>query len=163
MTIAEYLTYWLMNVAKGKVSKTTYVNYESLVLRTGQGQKAAGAQAALLTGRRLVPTGRGQVRASSSARNKGTPIEPRNLNRSFETLCARAGVRKVGFRDLRHTCASPLHEQSRRRPHDHRGARGEWDASLIRSDKSRRPCGSLHRASDMLRTRKDSNLQPSDP
>ncbi|MBW1599734.1 tyrosine recombinase XerC [Streptomyces sp. JJ38] len=41
----------------------------------------------------------------------GTPIEPRNLNRSFEVLCARAGVRKVRFHDLRHTCASLLHEQ----------------------------------------------------
>uniref|UniRef100_UPI0031E2B257 site-specific integrase n=1 Tax=Streptomyces hawaiiensis TaxID=67305 RepID=UPI0031E2B257 len=31
MTIAEYLTYWLTNVAQGKVRRTTYVNYESLV------------------------------------------------------------------------------------------------------------------------------------
>ncbi|MFF0451128.1 hypothetical protein ACFYT4_32905 [Streptomyces sp. NPDC004609] len=31
MTIVEYLAYWLTNVAKGKVRKTTYVNYESLV------------------------------------------------------------------------------------------------------------------------------------
>jgi hypothetical protein len=31
MTIAEYLTYWLTNVAEGKVRRTTYVNYESLV------------------------------------------------------------------------------------------------------------------------------------
>ncbi|MEU0171857.1 tyrosine-type recombinase/integrase [Streptomyces massasporeus] len=41
----------------------------------------------------------------------GTSIEPRNLNRSFEALCVRAGVRKVRFYDLRHTCASLLHEQ----------------------------------------------------
>lgn len=41
----------------------------------------------------------------------GTPIEPRNLNRSFETLSIRAAVRKVRFHDLRHTCASLLHEQ----------------------------------------------------
>ncbi|MFE4421613.1 tyrosine recombinase XerC [Streptomyces sp. NPDC056817] len=41
----------------------------------------------------------------------GTPIEPSNLNRSFEALCARAEVRKVRFHDLRHTCASLLHEQ----------------------------------------------------
>ena len=41
----------------------------------------------------------------------GTPIEPRNLNRSFEALCIRTGVRKVRFHDLRHTCASLLHEQ----------------------------------------------------
>ncbi|WP_312023409.1 tyrosine-type recombinase/integrase [Streptomyces sp. RP5T] len=41
----------------------------------------------------------------------GTPIEPRNLNRSFAALSIRAGVRKVRFHDLRHTCASLLHEQ----------------------------------------------------
>jgi integrase len=41
----------------------------------------------------------------------GTPIEPRNLNRSFDALCVRAGVRKVRFHDLRHTCASLLHEK----------------------------------------------------
>ncbi|MFF3743533.1 site-specific integrase [Streptomyces kronopolitis] len=41
----------------------------------------------------------------------GTPIEPRNLNRSFEALCARAEVRRVRLHDLRHTCASLLHEQ----------------------------------------------------
>jgi integrase len=41
----------------------------------------------------------------------GTPIEPRNLNRSFEALCVRAELRKVRFHDLRHTCASLLHEQ----------------------------------------------------
>ncbi|MEU9208656.1 N-terminal phage integrase SAM-like domain-containing protein [Streptomyces sp. NPDC048415] len=31
MTLAEYLAYWLANVAQGKVRRTTYVNYESLV------------------------------------------------------------------------------------------------------------------------------------
>ncbi|MFI7246191.1 tyrosine recombinase XerC [Streptomyces qinglanensis] len=41
----------------------------------------------------------------------GTPIEPRNLNHSFEALSARAGVRKVRIHDLRHACASLLHEQ----------------------------------------------------
>lgn len=41
----------------------------------------------------------------------GTPIEPRNLNRSFEILSVRAKIRKVRFHDLRHTCASLLHEQ----------------------------------------------------
>ncbi|MEV0480667.1 site-specific integrase [Streptomyces sp. NPDC050508] len=41
----------------------------------------------------------------------GTPTEPRNLNRSFEALSRRAGIRKVRFHDLRHTCASLLHEQ----------------------------------------------------
>ncbi|MEU0990728.1 site-specific integrase [Streptomyces sp. NPDC005953] len=41
----------------------------------------------------------------------GTPIEPRNLNRSFEALSIRAKIRRVRFHDLRHTCASLLHEQ----------------------------------------------------
>ncbi|WFB08352.1 site-specific integrase [Streptomyces sp. LX-29] len=41
----------------------------------------------------------------------GTPIEPRNLNRSFTALCDRAKVRRVRFHDLRHTCASLLHER----------------------------------------------------
>ncbi len=38
----------------------------------------------------------------------GTPLEPRNVNRSFETLCERAGVRRIRLHDLRHTCASLL-------------------------------------------------------
>ncbi|UQT61620.1 tyrosine-type recombinase/integrase [Streptomyces durmitorensis] len=41
----------------------------------------------------------------------GTPIEPRNLSRAFETLSNRAGIRQVRFHDLRRTCASLLHEQ----------------------------------------------------
>lgn len=38
----------------------------------------------------------------------GTPIEPRNINRSFDALCRRAGVRRLRLHDLRHTCASLL-------------------------------------------------------
>lgn len=41
----------------------------------------------------------------------GTPVEPRNLNRAFATLCKNADVRAVRFHDLRHTCASLLHEK----------------------------------------------------
>ncbi|MEU6404100.1 tyrosine-type recombinase/integrase [Streptomyces sp. NPDC046985] len=52
-------------------------------------------------------TGQGLVFTTKN----GTPIEPRNLNRSFEVLSVRAGVRRVRFHDLRHTCASLLHEQ----------------------------------------------------
>ncbi|MFI6059415.1 hypothetical protein [Streptomyces sp. NPDC051286] len=52
-------------------------------------------------------TGQGLVLTAK----KGTPIEPRNLNRPFEALCARTGVHKVCFRDLRHMFTSLLHEQ----------------------------------------------------
>ncbi|WP_406483600.1 tyrosine-type recombinase/integrase [Streptomyces platensis] len=33
------------------------------------------------------------------------------MGRAAEVLCARAEVRRVRFHDLRHTCASLLHEQ----------------------------------------------------
>src|SRR5215213_2825454 len=36
----------------------------------------------------------------------GTVIEPRNLTRLFDELIAKAGVRRIRFHDLRHTCAS---------------------------------------------------------
>lgn len=38
----------------------------------------------------------------------GTVIEPRNLSRLFDQLIAAAGVRRIRFHDLRHTCASLL-------------------------------------------------------
>lgn len=41
----------------------------------------------------------------------GTPIEPRNLNRHFERLCERAGVRRIRVHDLRHSCATLLYDQ----------------------------------------------------
>jgi integrase len=37
-----------------------------------------------------------------------TPFEPRNLNRRFETRCAKAGVRRITVHDMRHTCATLL-------------------------------------------------------
>ncbi|WP_409484474.1 tyrosine-type recombinase/integrase [Arsenicicoccus dermatophilus] len=42
------------------------------------------------------------------ATGKGTMIEPRNLNRLFDEQIAKAGVRRIRFHDLRHTCASLL-------------------------------------------------------
>lgn len=42
---------------------------------------------------------------------KGTPIEPRNVNRTFDTLVARAGVKRIRFHDLRHSCATLLFAQ----------------------------------------------------
>jgi integrase len=38
----------------------------------------------------------------------GTPLEPRNVNRAFESLCRRAGVRPIRLHDLRHSCATLL-------------------------------------------------------
>jgi integrase len=34
----------------------------------------------------------------------GTPIEPRNFNRSFDTRCRKAGVPRITIRDARRTC-----------------------------------------------------------
>ena len=41
----------------------------------------------------------------------GTVIEPRNLNRVFDELITKAGVRRIRIHDLRHTCASLLFAQ----------------------------------------------------
>ncbi|HVB43635.1 MAG TPA: site-specific integrase [Streptosporangiaceae bacterium] len=38
----------------------------------------------------------------------GTPIEPRNFNRSFGARCAKADVPRIRVHDTRHTCASLL-------------------------------------------------------
>ena len=38
----------------------------------------------------------------------GTPVEPRNLARTFDLLCDRADVRRIRLHDTRHTCASLL-------------------------------------------------------
>lgn len=38
----------------------------------------------------------------------GTPVEPRNFNRSWDARCVRAGVRKITVHDARRTCATLL-------------------------------------------------------
>ena len=38
----------------------------------------------------------------------GTPLEPRNVNRAWEKVCAAAGVRPVRVHDLRHAAATYL-------------------------------------------------------
>ena len=38
----------------------------------------------------------------------GTPIEPRNFNRSWGTRCAKAGVRKITVHDGRRSCGTLL-------------------------------------------------------
>ncbi len=41
----------------------------------------------------------------------GTPLEPRNVTRQFDGLCRGAGLRRIRFHDLRHTCATLLYDQ----------------------------------------------------
>lgn len=38
----------------------------------------------------------------------GTPIEPRNMARSFDLLCEQLGLHRIRLHDTRHTCASLL-------------------------------------------------------
>jgi integrase len=38
----------------------------------------------------------------------GLPVEPHNLNRSFERICNDSGIRRVKVHALRHTAASLL-------------------------------------------------------
>ncbi|WP_053715693.1 tyrosine-type recombinase/integrase [Saccharothrix sp. NRRL B-16348] len=52
----------------------------------------------------------------------GTPIEPRNINRTFEALCVRAGVRVIRVHDMRHTAATILFAM--------KGRRGDGSADL---------------------------------
>ena len=40
----------------------------------------------------------------------GTPMEPADVNKIFAGLCARSGVRRIRFHDLRHSCATLLYE-----------------------------------------------------
>ncbi|WP_067811186.1 tyrosine-type recombinase/integrase [Nocardia beijingensis] len=42
---------------------------------------------------------------------RGTPLEPRNVNRAFTALVKQAGVRPIRLHDLRHSCATLLFAQ----------------------------------------------------
>lgn len=42
---------------------------------------------------------------------RGTPLEPRNINRAFDELVKKAGVRPIRLHDLRHSCATLLFAQ----------------------------------------------------
>jgi len=41
----------------------------------------------------------------------GTPFESSTLTRQFAKLCDHAGIRRIRFHDLRHSCATLLLEQ----------------------------------------------------
>ena len=41
---------------------------------------------------------------------RGAPIQPANVNKLFGALCDQAGVRRIRFHDLRHSCATLLYE-----------------------------------------------------
>lgn len=43
--------------------------------------------------------------------NLRTPIEPRNLNRHLDRMRTRAGVPRIRFHDLRHSCATLPYDQ----------------------------------------------------
>lgn len=57
---------------------------------------------------RLVARSEWQDEDLVFASTHGTVIEPRNLSRLFDALIKTAGVRRIRFHDLRHTCASLL-------------------------------------------------------
>jgi integrase len=57
-------------------------------------------------GRKLETDGR--IQAWVFTTRKGTPIEPRSINRTFDTLIAKIGVTRIRFHDLRHSCATLL-------------------------------------------------------
>lgn len=57
---------------------------------------------------RLLAGARWQDHGLTFPSGIGTPLEPRNLTRSFKALLTRAGLPDVRFHDLRHSCASLL-------------------------------------------------------
>jgi integrase len=73
-----------------------------LCLRALQRRKAEQAADRLAAGQRWQETG------LVFTTRHGTPVEPRNLARTFDLLCERSGVRRIRLHDTRHTCASLL-------------------------------------------------------
>ena len=73
-----------------------------MCVRTLREHRLVQVEERLLAGEGWIDSGR--VFTSSA----GTILEPRNLSRLFEERMASAGVRRIRFHDLRHTCASLL-------------------------------------------------------
>ncbi len=69
----------------------------ALKLRIGSQEEARAETGIAWQGSKLVFT-----------TSLGTPIEPRNFNRSWDTRCRKAGVRKITVHDARRTCGSLL-------------------------------------------------------
>jgi len=61
-------------------------------------QEAERAQAPMWADKELV-----------FATRVGTPLEPRNVNRAWESICRAAGVRQCRIHDLRHACGTFLY------------------------------------------------------
>ncbi len=57
---------------------------------------------------RLAAGSKWQEHGLVFATRKGTPLEPRNINRAFAALCEKAQVRPIRVHDLRHSCATLL-------------------------------------------------------
>jgi integrase len=79
------------------------VNQAVAALRERFDAQVAARQAAGDTWRGS-PMGEGLIFTTRS----GLPIEPRNLARSFQHICERAGVRHIRLHDIRHTTATLL-------------------------------------------------------
>jgi hypothetical protein len=99
--IAEYLTYWLANVAgKKKLARLS---------RHSRLPRADGHHVPVLRPRSRTACWRA-ARTALRAQRVQQITDKKDAGAS-EALCVRPGVRKVRFHDLRHTCASLLHEQ----------------------------------------------------
>jgi integrase len=69
----------------------------ALRLRQAQQREARASAGSTWQGSRLVFTTR-----------YGTPIEPRNLSRSYDNRISKAGVRRITVHDARRTCGTLL-------------------------------------------------------
>ncbi len=76
-----------------------HVRWSRYSALTGRCRRATGSR----------PADRGGDSCHVFTTSLGTPIEPRNVNRHFQSWCELAAVRRIRFHDLRHSCASLLY------------------------------------------------------